>query len=238
MCYKQWCVGANSASLFSALRVTSCWYLGISRDGTISTMGTGKSYKAHFFFPVSQVLSIYQHTTRSKPDVFFFFFFLLASPMAYGNSQVRNRIWAETVILNPLDHSGNSEARFLTCCSVVSRIKTLQQKARRKEVEILQVHVKALLKLVLFIYFLSFVFLGPYSWLIEVPRLGVELQLCLHHSSARFPVMSATYTAAHGNAVSLTHWARPGSNLSPLIDTSRVWSSLSHDRHPGFNFFK
>ena len=41
-------------------------------------------------------------------------------------------------------------------------------------------------------------FLGPHPWHMEVPRLGVELelQLRLHHS--------------HSNTGSLTHWARPG----------------------------
>jgi len=37
----------------------------------------------------------------------------------------------------------------------------------------------------------------------EVPRLGVELELQLQ-----------AYTTAHGNAGSLTHWARPGIELS------------------------
>ena len=41
----------------------------------------------------------------------------------------------------------------------------------------------------------------------EVPRLGVrsELQLLVYTTAA-----SATYTTAHGNTRSLTHWARPG----------------------------
>ena len=55
-------------------------------------------------------------------------------------------------------------------------------------------------------------------WHTEVPRLGVELNL----SCSRWPMpepqpqqhrieaMSATYTTAHSNARSLTHWARPG----------------------------
>ena len=44
-----------------------------------------------------------------------------------------------------------------------------------------------------------FVFLGPHPWHMEVPRLGVELELQL-----------PAYTTAHGNAGPLTHWARPG----------------------------
>ena len=41
--------------------------------------------------------------------------------------------------------------------------------------------------------------LGPHLRHMEVPRLGVQLELQL-----------PAYTAAHGNAKSLTHWARPG----------------------------
>ena len=45
----------------------------------------------------------------------------------------------------------------------------------------------------------------------EVPRLGVklELQLPLYHSH-RIQAVSATYTTAHDNAISLTHSERPG----------------------------
>ena len=53
--------------------------------------------------------------------------------------------------------------------------------------------------LFLFLFFLSFVFLGPHRRHMEVPRLGVKLELLL-----------PTYTTAHGNAGSLTHWVRPG----------------------------
>ena len=62
-------------------------------------------------------------------------------------------------------------------------------------------------KMILFIYvfyvFLSFVFLGPHPWHMEVPRLGSN--------------WSATYSTAHGNAGSLTYWARPG------IETASSW---------------
>ena len=44
-----------------------------------------------------------------------------------------------------------------------------------------------------------FVFLGPYSHHMEVPRLGVQLELYL-----------LAYTTAHSNAGHLTYWARPG----------------------------
>ena len=59
-------------------------------------------------------------------------------------------------------------------------------------------------------HFIYFCFLGPHWWHMEVPRLGVqlELQLCWpmpqpHQQGIR--AMSATYTPAHGNPGSLTH---------------------------------
>ena len=53
-------------------------------------------------------------------------------------------------------------------------------------------------------FFLSF--LGLYPWHMEVPKLGVELELQLPAS-----------TTAHNNAESLTHWARP------RIEPSSSW---------------
>ena len=53
-----------------------------------------------------------------------------------------------------------------------------------------------------FFFFLVF-FLGPQVWHMEVPRLGVKLELQL-----------LAYTRAHSNAGSLTLWARPG--MEPL----------------------
>ena len=50
----------------------------------------------------------------------------------------------------------------------------------------------------------------------EVPRLGVELELQLPaYATAketwdRIQALSANYTTAHGNARSLTHWVRLG----------------------------
>ena len=59
---------------------------------------------------------------------------------------------------------------------------------------------------------ITFFFLGPYPWLMEVPRLGVELEPQQHKIWA----MSATYAATPGNAgSSLAHWARPEMNPSP-----------------------
>ena len=60
--------------------------------------------------------------------------------------------------------------------------------------------------------FLSFFFLGPHLWHIEVPRPGVEseLQPTPQPQQRQTQAASATYTTAHGNTKSLTHWARPG----------------------------
>ena len=65
-----------------------------------------------------------------------------------------------------------------------------------------------------FFVFCFLVFLGLHPWHMEVPRLGSnqscscgptpQLQQCQIWAS------SATYTTAHDNAWSLTHWARPG----------------------------
>ena len=75
----------------------------------------------------------------------------------------------------------------------------------------------------LFLVFLSF-FLGLHPQHMEVPRLGVpSYPTGLHHSHSNvgskphqrwIQATSSTYTAAHSNARSLTHWARPG--IKPL----------------------
>ena len=56
-------------------------------------------------------------------------------------------------------------------------------------------------------------FLGP-QWHVEVPRPGVksELQLLPYTTAiaAQDPNCIATYSRAHGNVGSLTHWTRPG----------------------------
>ena len=62
----------------------------------------------------------------------------------------------------------------------------------------------------------TFFFLGLYPQHMEVPRLGIELELqppayaTATATAMPDPSHSATYTAAHGNARSLIHWARPG----------------------------
>ena len=55
-----------------------------------------------------------------------------------------------------------------------------------------------------FFFFFFFVFLLPFLWHREVPRLGVKLQ----PQQCRIQAFSVTYTTDHGNTGSLTHWER------------------------------
>ena len=62
----------------------------------------------------------------------------------------------------------------------------------------------------LWLPFFFFCFLGPHLQHMEVPRLGVESELqLLAFTTTQDPSGTATYTTAHGNAGSLTHWVRP-----------------------------
>ena len=62
--------------------------------------------------------------------------------------------------------------------------------------------------------FVLFVFLGPHLRHMEVPRLGVWLELLLPAyataSATPNPSCVCDLTTAHGKARSLTYWARPG----------------------------
>ena len=71
-------------------------------------------------------------------------------------------------------------------------------------------------------FFCFFVFLGLHLWHMEVPRLGVELELQLasyvathlhiytHPEQCGIQAKSVIYTTAHSNAGSLTHWMMSG----------------------------
>ena len=64
---------------------------------------------------------------------------------------------------------------------------------------------------------------------------AVAASLRQSHSNAGIRAASATYTTAHGNAVSLTHWARP--EIEPTTSWFLVDSFLLH--HDGnSSFFK
>ena len=62
--------------------------------------------------------------------------------------------------------------------------------------------------------YIFFFFLGPHLQHMEVPRLGVNRSCSCRPTPQPQQhgiwAMSATYTTAHSNTGSLTHWARPG----------------------------
>ena len=60
-------------------------------------------------------------------------------------------------------------------------------------------------------FFVFFSFLGPHLWHMEVPRLGLNQNRSWQPRPQphRIWAASATYTEAHGNTGSLTHWVRP-----------------------------
>ena len=58
--------------------------------------------------------------------------------------------------------------------------------------------------MILNFYFIFFL-LQPHPQHMEVPRLGVKLELLLPATATPDPAVSATYTTARGNTGSLTH---------------------------------
>ena len=103
-------------------------------------------------------------------------------------------------------------------------------------------------KYIIYIFF----FLGPHLWYMEGPGLGVKLELQLQAYITATATLNlshiAAYTAACGNAGSLTHWVRPGiesisSWVRPGIESISSWilcqvlNPLSHNRYAKFNFF-
>ncbi len=64
------------------------------------------------------------------------------------------------------------------------------------------------------LFFFSFFFLGPHPWQMEVPRLGVELelQLLVYATATAMQDLSHICDLHHSSQQhrSLTHWARPG----------------------------
>ena len=87
---------------------------------------------------------------------------------------------------------------------------------------------------------LSFLLFGPHLWQMEVPRLGVqsELQLLAFAQPQQQGIwaMSVTYTTAHSNSGSLTHWARPGIKLESswiLVRFFNHWA-MKGTPSPGF----
>ena len=90
-------------------------------------------------------------------------------------------------------------------------------------------------------FFFFFCFLGLYPRDREVSRLGIKLEPQLpavpQPQQCGIRATSATYTTAHGNAGSLTHWARPG------IEPATSWFLVGFVNHwatmetPYFLFF-
>ena len=93
--------------------------------------------------------------------------------------------------------------------------------------------------------FLSF--FGQHPWHMEVPKLGVEMELHLpptpQPQQRRIWAASVTYTMAHGNTGSLTHWARPGVEPTSLwilvrFVTAEPWWELPRSYCTDFLFGK
>ena len=91
-------------------------------------------------------------------------------------------------------------------------------------------------------FFFFFFFLGQHWRHMEVPRLGNCS--CSHWpgpqpQQRRIQALSATYIIAHGNAGSLSHWVRPGIELTTswlpvgFVSTVSQWELLSDQFEEG-----
>jgi len=99
-------------------------------------------------------------------------------------------------------------------------------------------------------FFPLFIYLFVYLFLLfkatpqhmEVPRLRVEWSCSCcptpQPQQLRIQAMSKTYTTAHGNAGSLTHWARPGIKPVSLWMLVRFINHWATTGTPFFNLFK
>ena len=74
-------------------------------------------------------------------------------------------------------------------------------------------------------------FLRPLPWHMEVSKLGVEVDQSYNHRPIPQPqqggiqATSVTHTTAHGNAGSLTNWARPG------VEPETLWFLIGFVNH-------
>ena len=59
----------------------------------------------------------------------------------------------------------------------------------------------------------------------EVPRPGTESEACVTATATQDPSVSVTYTTAHPNAGSLTHWVGPG------IEPTSLWILVGFVTH-------
>ena len=85
-----------------------------------------------------------------------------------------------------------------------------------------------------------FLFLWPHLQHMEVPRLGNWS--CSHRPTPQpqqcgFQAESATYTTAHSNAGSLTHWAGPGIEPASSWTLCQILNLLNHNGNSAFFFF-
>ena len=87
-------------------------------------------------------------------------------------------------------------------------------------------------------FFGLFIFVGLQTWHMEVPRLGGSIRSCscrpmLQPQQHGIPATSVTYTTAHSNARSLTHWERPGIKPTSswmLVGFTNPWATMGTPR--------
>ena len=82
-----------------------------------------------------------------------------------------------------------------------------------------------------FIYLFIYLFLGPHLWHVEVPRLGVKLELQLQAYTIVTPDPSHICDLHHSCGItrSLTHWARPGIKPASSQRQRKALNPLSHN---------
>ena len=133
---------------------------------------------------------------------------------AYGSSWARNGIWAVAVV-DPLTHC-MGPGSHLHCCSWIFFF--LFKAAA-----------------VGFLFVCLFCFLGLHPQHMDVPRLGVELQLKLPSYATATAMPDLSHVRAEGNARSPTHWVRPGIKptsswiLVEFVSASPQWELLQLD---------
>ena len=92
----------------------------------------------------------------------------------------------------------------------------------------------------LFLFCFVFCFLGLLLWHMKVPRLRAESELLSQPTPQPQQhgiwVASVTYTIVHGNARPLTHWARPGIELTSSWILVRFISPVPQQRNSSMYF--
>ena len=123
----------------------------------------------------------------------------------------------------------------LTCATLlgIQSLRSLQIQWARTQTHLLMTKVSKNV----WTYLIN-LFLWPHLEHMEVPRLGVELEVQLRRAPQQHQIQasSATYTAAWGNARSLTHWARPG--IKPAWRLHWVLNTPSHNGNSYWHILK